>query len=101
MVEQWFKRDYLLSGYFFLIVWILVITITPVAYTQDLVINEFLASNATILSDPDDAEYSDWIEIYNSSGTPFDIGGYYLPDRAKASAAMRPSKTLNAIIDGM
>jgi isocitrate dehydrogenase len=30
-----------------------------------------------------------------------DIGGYYLPDDAKCAAAMRPSATLNAIIDGM
>jgi isocitrate dehydrogenase len=40
-------------------------------------------------------------ELLNAQGKPVDIGGYYLPDRAKASAAMRPSKTLNAIIDGM
>ena len=29
---------------------------------------------------------------------PVDIGGYYLPDPAKTSAAMRPSATLNAAI---
>ncbi len=29
-----------------------------------------------------------------------DIGGYYFPDPALAVAAMRPSATLNAIIDG-
>jgi isocitrate dehydrogenase len=27
-----------------------------------------------------------------------DTGGYYLPDRAKTSAAMRPSATLNAAL---
>ncbi len=32
-------------------------------------------------------------------GKPVDIGGYYRPDDAKADAAMRPSPTLNAIID--
>jgi len=31
-------------------------------------------------------------------GKPTDIGCYYRPDDAKASAAMRPSATLNAII---
>jgi isocitrate dehydrogenase len=30
---------------------------------------------------------------------PVDIGGYYMPDPAKAAAAMRPSPTLNDIID--
>ena len=29
-----------------------------------------------------------------------DLGGYYHPDAAKATAAMRPSATLNGIIDG-
>jgi isocitrate dehydrogenase len=28
-----------------------------------------------------------------------DVGGYYMPDDRKASAAMRPSATLNSIID--
>ncbi|MGA1931317.1 NADP-dependent isocitrate dehydrogenase [Arcobacter sp. YIC-464] len=37
-------------------------------------------------------------ELVAPHGTPADIGGYYLPDDAKASAAMRPSATLNAII---
>ncbi len=80
MDEQWLKGNNRLSGCLFLIIWGLVTTITPAAYTQDLVINEFLASNSTILPDPDDAEYSDWIEIFNNSGTPLDIGGYYLTD---------------------
>ncbi|HEY6532460.1 MAG TPA: NADP-dependent isocitrate dehydrogenase, partial [Acidimicrobiales bacterium] len=34
-------------------------------------------------------------------GEPVDIDGYYFPDPAKVSAAMRPSATLNAIIDGL
>ena len=29
---------------------------------------------------------------------PADIGGYYQPDDAKASTALRPSKTLNDIL---
>ena len=31
-------------------------------------------------------------------GKPADIGGYYLPDDKKASAALRPSKTFNDIL---
>ena len=37
-------------------------------------------------------------ELIAAQGKPVDIGGYYLPDDAKASAAMRPSATLNAAI---
>ncbi|MFA7571161.1 MAG: NADP-dependent isocitrate dehydrogenase [Sulfurimonadaceae bacterium] len=37
-------------------------------------------------------------ELVANHGKASDIGGYYLPDDAKASKAMRPSATLNAII---
>jgi isocitrate dehydrogenase len=38
-------------------------------------------------------------ELIGVQGKPVDMGGYYLPDEAKTTAAMRPSPTLNAIID--
>ena len=38
-------------------------------------------------------------ELIEVQGQPMDIGGYYNPDPAKETAAMRPSKTFNAIID--
>src|SRR5580692_2851364 len=37
-------------------------------------------------------------ELIGAQGKPVDIGGYYLPDSAKTSAAMRPSATLNAAL---
>jgi isocitrate dehydrogenase len=37
-------------------------------------------------------------ELVGAQGKPVDIGGYYQPDEAKASAALRPSKTLNDIL---
>ena len=37
-------------------------------------------------------------ELIGAQGKPVDLGGYYVPDPAKASAAMRPSATLNAAI---
>ncbi len=40
-------------------------------------------------------------ELNGAQGQPMDIGGYYHPDPAKAAAAMRPSATLNGIVDGM
>ncbi len=38
-------------------------------------------------------------EFIAVQGKPIDIGGYYQPDDAKASAALRPSATFNRIID--
>jgi isocitrate dehydrogenase len=37
-------------------------------------------------------------ELIDAQGKPVDVGGYYQPDPAKASAAMRPSKTFNDIL---
>lgn len=37
-------------------------------------------------------------ELKAASGKPVDLGGYYRPDVAKASAALRPSTTFNAIL---
>lgn len=48
----------------------------------NLRINEFMAFNTSVISDPDGAanEYNDWIEVYNAGATPVDINGYYLSD---------------------
>ena len=40
-------------------------------------------------------------ELLGAQRHPADMGGYYLPDIAKATKAMRPSPTLNAIIDAL
>ena len=40
-------------------------------------------------------------ELIGAQGKPVDIGGYYLTDPAKTSAAMRPSATLNAAIGAL
>jgi isocitrate dehydrogenase len=40
-------------------------------------------------------------ELNAAQGAPVDIGGYYHPDETLAAKAMRPSATLNAIIDGI
>ncbi len=40
-------------------------------------------------------------ELLSVEGKAQDIGGYYHPDDAKAEAAMRPSATLNAIINSI
>ena len=40
-------------------------------------------------------------ELIAAQGKPMDIGGYYRPDAKKTSAAMRPSATLNAIVESI
>ena len=37
-------------------------------------------------------------ELIGVQGNPVDVGGYYQPDPAKASAALRPSATLNSVL---
>lgn len=40
-------------------------------------------------------------ELNDAQGDPVDIGGYYIPDDELSAKAMRPSATLNAIIDAI
>ena len=40
-------------------------------------------------------------ELIGAQGKPQDVGGYYHPNSEKAYAAMRPSATLNEIVDGI
>ena len=40
-------------------------------------------------------------ELNGAQGKAMDLGGYYHPDRAKTAQAMRPSATLNAVIDDL
>lgn len=40
-------------------------------------------------------------ELLAVQGKPVDLGGYFMPDPLKTEQVMRPSKTLNAVIDGM
>jgi isocitrate dehydrogenase len=48
-----------------------------------------------------EAEEKILAELDAAQGAPQDVGGYYHPDPALAGAAMRPSGTLNQIIDGV
>ena len=40
-------------------------------------------------------------ELLEAQGSPADLGGYYKPEDSKASAVMRPSATLNEVVDGL
>jgi isocitrate dehydrogenase len=56
---------------------------------------------AKIAKDLADNEAKISSELLGAQGKPVDVGGYYHPDDAKASRAMRPSATLNAIVDAI
>jgi isocitrate dehydrogenase len=56
---------------------------------------------AKIAKDMADNEAKISSELLGAQGKPVDVGGYYHPDDAKASKAMRPSPTLNAIVDAI
>jgi isocitrate dehydrogenase len=67
------------------------------AQTEDTELAGRFASLAKSLTDNEQAIVSELAEV---QGQPVDIGGYYMPDVKKLAAVMRPSKTLNAILDG-
>jgi len=50
-----------------------------IAANTPVVINEFMASNYSILADPQ-GEYDDWIELRNVTDQPVDLTGHYLSD---------------------
>jgi len=48
--------------------------------SSQIFINEILASNSTINTDPDYTSYADWIELYNAGETAVNLNGYFLTD---------------------
>jgi len=47
--------------------------------TQEIVINEFMAANDTIITD-ENGDYSDWVELYNKSESDVNLSGFGLSD---------------------
>ncbi|MDD7985790.1 NADP-dependent isocitrate dehydrogenase [Lentisphaera marina] len=59
---------------------------------------ELKSQFAALASDLADKEETIVSELNNAQGVAMDIGGYFKPNDAKASEAMRPSATLNAAL---
>jgi hypothetical protein len=60
----------------------------------DPIISEFVASNSDGLADQD-GDHSDWIEVYNPTASPIDLGGWFLTDDPDVADRWRfPSVTL-------
>ncbi len=64
--------------------------------SEDATLQAHFAAPAKALSDNEAAIVA---ELKAAQGKPVDIGGYYHPDATKTSQAMRPSKTLNQVLD--
>ncbi|MBG3850570.1 NADP-dependent isocitrate dehydrogenase [Xanthomonas sp. WHRI 8391] len=65
------------------------------AQTEDTALQAKFAPLAKALTDN---EATIVAELNGAQGKPVDIGGYYHPDLAKVSEAMRPSKTFNDVL---
>ncbi|CAL63568.1 Isocitrate dehydrogenase [NADP] (Oxalosuccinate decarboxylase) (IDH) [Herminiimonas arsenicoxydans] len=66
--------------------------------SEDAELQAHFAAPAKALADNEAAIVA---ELKAAQGKPVDIGGYYHPDTTKTSQAMRPSKTLNQVLDSI
>jgi len=55
-------------------------SLTQTHFRTDVIINEFMASNDSTVTDTA-GQYDDWIELYNKSTKAVDLTGYYLSDK--------------------
>lgn len=76
----------------------LILSLASTCFSQ-IYINEILASNVTVNSDPEYGANSDWVELYNAGETEVDLNGYFLTDDANtpnkwqiAQSVLIPSK---------
>jgi isocitrate dehydrogenase len=68
------------------------------AQNDDAMLKARFESVAGELNDKQDAILE---ELLSAQGSAVDLGGYFHPSAELTAAAMRPSATLNAIVDGM
>ncbi|MDD3322550.1 MAG: CotH kinase family protein [Paludibacter sp.] len=79
------KTLFFLKKQFFVI--FLILILQSISLHSQIVINEFSASNATQIEDPDYSDDADWIELYNKGNSSVNLKGYYLTDNFE-----KPSK---------
>ena len=64
--------------------------------SEDTQLADAFSDLAATLRDKEDQIHQEFLDV---QGEPADIGGYFHPDTEKAFAVMRPSSTLNQVID--
>ena len=57
----------------------LILLLPWILFGQNIVINELMSSNQTVLAD-EDGDFSDWIELYNNADSSIDLEGYRISD---------------------
>jgi len=60
-------------------IFLFLLLLSTTSYGQ-LYINEFMASNASTIKDPDFNDDTDWIELYNATNSPINLIGCFLTD---------------------
>ncbi len=68
---------------------------TPSTAYQGLVISEVMSANSSAVPD-NNGEFNDWIEVWNSTSHPIDMGGVGLSDRPDRVLFLFPNATLPA-----
>jgi len=59
---------------------LLILHATTQGQSPQIFINEFLASDQTANRDPEFGEFSDWVELYNTTHGAMDLSGHYVTD---------------------
>ena len=65
--------------------------------SSGIYINEFVASNSSITI-PGHAVLDDWIEIYNSNNTPYDLSSHYITDNLSQPKKFRLSTVTGSLV---
>ena len=68
---SWFK--------IFLILFLYLLSVNHKSKSQNVVINEVMSLNSSAIED-EFGDYSDWIELYNTTSDSLDLTGYHLSD---------------------
>src|SRR5260221_10781163 len=72
------------------------VLVLAVPSRAQVVISEFMADNKRTLADEDN-QFSDWIELYNTSGTTLNLNGWALTDDPTHQAKwLLPSTNITA-----
>jgi hypothetical protein len=65
----------------------------------EISINEFMAANVSTVAD-EFGEYDDWLELYNPSQQPIDLGGVYLTDDLSDPTRFRITDGITIPVEG-
>jgi hypothetical protein len=62
------------------VVVLVLLNLAPVVMAQHVVINEVMTANVSAVLDPDNTNFSEWVELYNPGAQSVNLSGYFLSD---------------------